>query len=155
MEKSKSGSPAQEYLILRQRHVNAVFCGECGGGTAAEYRIDGRKQRPCNTSAERIWPLRVQGCAPVHPVRRTKATACHRLRCLFFCYCNRLFSCNSCFHLYSLPFICSFLYSTIFLVPISTFLLPCRKSPGNAILRPGTFVNILYYSYDFAMILLT
>lgn len=48
-----------------------------------EYRIDGRKQRPCNTSAERIWPLRVQGCAPVHPVRRTKATACHRLRCLF------------------------------------------------------------------------
>ena len=59
------------------------FYGECGGGTAAEYRIDGRKQRPCNTSAERIWPLRVQGCAPVHPVRRTKATACHRLRRLF------------------------------------------------------------------------
>ena len=46
-KKSKSGSPAQGDLLLRQRHVNAVFYGECGGGAAAEYQIDRRKQRPC------------------------------------------------------------------------------------------------------------
>ena len=28
-----------------------------------------------------------------------KRTASHRLRCLIFCYCNGLCSCNSCFHL--------------------------------------------------------
>ena len=44
-EKGKSGSPAQGDLLLRQRHVNAVFYGKRGGGAAAEYRIDGRKQR--------------------------------------------------------------------------------------------------------------
>ena len=81
--KSKSGSPAQGDLLLRQRHVNAVFYGKRGGGAAAEYRIDRRKQRPCQTLAEGIWPLRVQGHAPVHPVRRTEAAPCHCLRHLF------------------------------------------------------------------------
>ncbi|MEI3451184.1 MAG: ATP-binding cassette domain-containing protein [Blautia massiliensis (ex Durand et al. 2017)] len=38
-EKSKSGSPAQGDLLLRQRHVNAVFYGKRGGGAAAEYRL--------------------------------------------------------------------------------------------------------------------
>ena len=78
-ERQSGAGISNTAAMTRQRS----FYGECGGGAAAEYRIDGRKQRPCNTSAERIWPLRVQGCAPVHPVRRTKATACHRLRRLF------------------------------------------------------------------------
>ena len=70
----------QGNLLLRQRHVNAVFYGKRGGGAAAEYQIDGRKQRPYQTFAERIWALRVQGCASVRPVRRTEAAPCHRLR---------------------------------------------------------------------------
>ena len=82
-EKSKSGSPAQGDLLLRQRHVNAVFCGERGGGAAAEYQIDRRKQEPCKEPARRAWALRVQGRAPVHPVRRAEAAPCHRLRRLF------------------------------------------------------------------------
>ena len=56
-EKSKSGSPAQGDLLLRQRHVNAVFYGERGGGTAAEYQIDGRKQKQCKDPAQRVWAL--------------------------------------------------------------------------------------------------
>lgn len=82
-KKSKSGSPAQGYLLLRQRHVNAVFYGKRGGGAAAEYRIDRRKQRPCQTFTEGVWTLRVQGRAPVCPVRWTEAAACHSLRHLF------------------------------------------------------------------------
>lgn len=59
------------------------FCGERGGGAAAEYQIDRRKQEPCKEPAQRAWALRVQGRAPVHPVRRAEAAPCHRLRRLF------------------------------------------------------------------------
>ncbi len=82
-EKSKNGSPAQGDLLLRQRHVNAVLHGKRGGGAAAEYRIDRRKQRPGKEPAQRVWALRVQGRAPVCPVRRAEAAPCHRLRHLF------------------------------------------------------------------------
>ena len=54
-----------------------------GGGAAAEYRIDRRKQKQCKEPAQRAWPLRVQGCAPVRPVRRAEAAPCHRLCHLF------------------------------------------------------------------------
>lgn len=82
-KKGRSGSPAQGDLLLRQRHVNAVFCGKRGGGAAAEYQIDRRKQEPRKETAQRAWALRVQGRAPVHPVRRAEAAPCHRLRRLF------------------------------------------------------------------------
>lgn len=52
-------------------------------GEAAFIREADGMRKPCKESAQRAWPLRVQGRAPVRSVRRAEAAACHCLRHLF------------------------------------------------------------------------
>ena len=47
---------------IRRNSNGEYFYVKRGGGAAAEYRIDRRKQKQCKEPAQRAWPLRVQGC---------------------------------------------------------------------------------------------